>query len=423
MRILKKWQSSPSYRWVIVSISCLMVLTVLGFCSSSKSIYISPVCEALGISRSAFSVNDSCRYIATSVVNIFFGALIAKFGAKKLILAGFTSLIASMLIYSQSTNIIGFYIGGIFLGVGLSLTTTTMVGSVVNKWCAENKGTIMGAVLASNGIGAAIAIQILTPIIYDNGNAFGYRMSYRLVAVILLAVAAILMIFFKNEPDKKVCLEEKSESKQIDKSYDEKNKPEILKKAYFYVAAICIFFTGMILQGVSGIAAPMLSDLGLHSSYVATVLSVNSIILTLSKFGTGFMCDHIGVKKTSLICFFAAFLSMLLILNSGPAGIGKVAAMAYGVLSPFALPLETIMLPIYASEFSKEKNFNKILGIFVSVNTAGYAVGAPVVNLCYDITGSYNILLYASCILIVLTAFIMQISINKAQKDRKYRKI
>lgn len=417
MRILKKWQSNPSYRWVIVSISCLMVLTVLGFCSSSKSIYISPICNALGISRSAFSVNDSCRYIATSVVNIFFGALIAKFGAKKLILAGFASLITSMLIYSQSTNVIGFYIGGAFLGIGLSWTTTTMVGSVVNKWCARNKGTIMGAVLASNGIGAAIAIQILTPIIYDSRNVFGYRISYRVVAGILLAVAVIVMIFFKNEPDKKDCFEEKSESKQNDKSYDEKH-PEILKKAYFYAAAICIFFTGMILQGVSGIVAPMLSDLGLHSSYIATVLSVHSLTLTLSKFCTGFMCDRIGVKKTSLTCFSAAFLSIILLLNSSPTGTGKVVAMAYGVLSPFALPLETIMLPIYAGEFSKGKNFNKILGIFVSVNTAGYAVGAPVANLCYDIMGNYDILLYSSCILIVFTAFIMQLATNKAHKDR-----
>jgi len=63
--------------------------------------------------------------------------LIAKFGAKKLILAGFASLIASMLIYSQSTNVFGFYIGGIFLGIGLSWTTTTMVGSVINKWCKK----------------------------------------------------------------------------------------------------------------------------------------------------------------------------------------------------------------------------------------------------------------------------------------------
>lgn len=418
MKILKKWQSKKSYRWVIVSISCLMVLTVLGFCSSSKSIYISPICEALGISRSAFSVSDSCRFITTAVVNIFFGALIAKFGAKKLILAGFVSLISSMLIYAQSTNVLGFYAGSIFLGIGLSWTTTTMVGSVVNKWCAKNKGTIMGTVLASNGIGAAVAIQILTPIIYDSTNAFGYRASYRLVAVILCAVAVIMMIFFKNEPDEKMCfVEKKAESVKSDKAGDGEKSSGLIKKSYFYAATICIFFTGMILQGVNGIAAPLLSDVGIDSSYIATVLSVHALTLTLSKFTTGFICDRIGVKKTSLFCFCASFAAMILLLNSSSTGIGKLAAMAYGIISSFALPLETIMLPIYAGEFSKENSFNKILGIFVSVNTAGYAVGAPVANLCFDITGSYNILLYACCVLIVFVSLTMQRAINKSQQE------
>ncbi len=418
-KMLKKIQSNPNYRWVIVSVSCLMVLTVLGFCSSSKSIYVSPVCEALGISRSAFSVNDSCRYIATSVVNIFFGMLIAKFGAKKLILAGFASLITSMLIYSQSTNVFGFYIGGIFLGIGLSWTTTTMVGAVVNKWCAKNKGTIMGIVLASNGVGAALAIQLLTPIIYDSTNPFGYRTSYKLVALILLVIAGIIMLLFKNEPGEKPEFEKDAGVEKKIVSDTAVQHPNPLRKSYFYIAAVCIFFTGMILQGVTGIAAPMLGDVGLHSSYVATVLSVHSLVLTLSKFSTGFMCDRVGVKKTSLTCFFAALLAMALLLCSGPTSAGKIAAMIYGILSPFALPLETIMLPIYAGEFSEKSHFNKILGIFVSVNTAGYAVGAPVANLCYDITGSYNILLYMSCIIILLISFTMQFAINKAQKDRK----
>lgn len=411
MKSLNKYQNNPNYYWVIVSVCCLMVFTVLGFCSSSKSIYISPICDALGISRSSFSINESCRYITTAVVNIFFGMLFERFGGKKLILAGFACLIASMLIYARSTNVFGFYIGGIFLGAGLSWTTTTMVGAVVNKWCQKNKGTIMGFILASNGVGAAIAIQILTPIIYDKGNPFGYRTSYKMVAVILLVIAVLIMIFFKNAPNQKKIFEEKTAAEKNDT-----NNLNILKKVYFYGAAICIFFTGMILQGVSGIAAPMLIDLGLHSSYIATVLSVHSLALTLSKFSTGFMCDRIGVKKTSLTCFIAAFLSMILLLNSNSESGGKIAAMAYGFLSSFALPLETIMLPIYAEVFSEEKSFNKILGIFVSVNTAGYAIGAPVANLCYDITGSYNAFLYISCLLIVFAAFIMQISINKARQ-------
>ena len=413
MKALKRWQNSPNYWWVIVSVSGLMVLTVLGFCSSSKSIYIAPVCDALGISRSAFALNDCLRYVSTAFVNIFFGVLVSKFGAKKLILAGFASLIASTLIYSQSTTVFGFCIGGVLLGVGLSWTTTTMVGSVVNKWCKKNKGTIMGVILATNGIGATIAIQLLTPIIYQEGNPFAYRQSYMLVATILLAVAVIVLIFFNDKSP----LEKDVTPEQKNGFCGETQKSYMIKKPYFYAAVICIFFTGMILQSVSGIVAPMLGDLGVGSSYVAMVLSVNSLILTLSKFTTGFMCDHMGVKKTSMVCFVTALLAIIMLLNSSSTSAGRFAAMLYAVLSSFALPLETIMLPIYAREFSEKESFNKVLGIFVSANTAGYAVGAPVANMSYDILGSYDVALYVSCVLIVLTAFVMQVAINKANKE------
>ena len=176
----------------------LMVFVTLGFCSSNKSVYIGAITEATGISRGLFSFNDSCRYLSTAIVNIFFGALIEKFGAKKLVLCGFLSLICSSLLYSIADNIALFYLGGVFLGIGLSFTTTAMVGCIVTKWFKENKGTIMGAVLAANGLGGALAAQIIYPIIYQENNLYGYRDAYRLVAVILFVVAIIVFIFLKT---------------------------------------------------------------------------------------------------------------------------------------------------------------------------------------------------------------------------------
>ncbi|MFA7636462.1 MAG: MFS transporter, partial [Monoglobales bacterium] len=117
--MLYKWLNKRlDYKWVMVGLCFLMVFTVLGFCSSSGSIYISPITEALGISRSAYSINSSFRFIATAIINIFFGTLIAKFGAKKLIGAGFVCLIISSMIYSFASNVFVFYVGGVFLGLG-----------------------------------------------------------------------------------------------------------------------------------------------------------------------------------------------------------------------------------------------------------------------------------------------------------------
>lgn len=77
------------YKWVIAGLCFIMIFTALGFISSTKSLFIAPVTAAVGIKRSAFSLGESCRYIATTVVNIFFSYLVAHFGTKKLIGAGF----------------------------------------------------------------------------------------------------------------------------------------------------------------------------------------------------------------------------------------------------------------------------------------------------------------------------------------------
>ena len=169
-----------------------MILICLGFGSSNKSLYLSAITDALGIKRSLFSINDSARFIATAIVNLFFGTLMQKVGSRKLICAGFLALISSMLIYAYASKIWLFCIGGALLGIGFAWTSTTMVGYVINCWCKEHKGTIMGFVLAANGIGGAIAAQIITPIIYDEKDAFGYRTAYKLVAIILLVAGSFV---------------------------------------------------------------------------------------------------------------------------------------------------------------------------------------------------------------------------------------
>lgn len=407
------------YKYVIVAACFLMIFTVLGFCSSSKSIYISAITEALSISRSAFSINDSCRYITTAVVNLFFGVLVSRFGERKLIAAGFISLIISCILYSVGTTVPVFYLGGVFLGIGLSWTTTTMIGAVIGKWFKENRGTVMGAILAANGVGAAISIQIISPIIYQENTKFGYQDAYKLVALILFVVGVIVVSFIKNTPSR-VAEEKKEVTQKKSKSNVWAGRPfaELIKKPYFYSGLFCIFTTGMVLQGISGISAPLLRDVGLDEGYIATVLSIHSLSLTVFKFGVGFSYDKLGVRKTANICFVTSIAVMLMLLCVTKSHTGMILAMTYGIFSALALPLETIMLPIFAGELFGENAYNKVLGIITSVNTAGYALGAPMANLCYDLFGTYNLALYISAGLMVITTIIMQFVITSAKKER-----
>ena len=405
------------YKWIIVGLCFIMVFTALGFISATKGLFVAPVTEALGIKRSSFSLGDSCRYIATAVVNMFFGYLVVRFGTKKLIGAGFLSLILSLLIYATATKVYMFCIGGVLLGIGFSWTTTTMVGSVITRWCKENRGTIMGIVLSANGLGGAFAMQIFTPVIYN--GVFGYRKAYLLMALIMLMVVILIVAFFKERPkDYSAEYISSPKKKSRGQNWEGVEYSAAIRKTYFYVAAVCVFFTGMVLQAVTGVAAAHMNDSGLDAGYIATVLTINSLALAAFKFLTGFLYDRRGLRFTITACCVSAVCVMFFLTMMNNSMLGMVIAMIYAIFSALALPLETIMLPIYAGDLFGEKSFDKILGIFVSLNTAGYALGTPAINLCYDVFGSYDAGFVAGGIIMLIVTACMQFVINVSQQEK-----
>lgn len=404
------------YKWVIAGVCFLMVLVGLGFCSSSKSMYIAAITKALGISRSAFSINDSCRYITTAIINIFFGALVERFGTKKLILAGMLCLIISSMLYSFATTLFVFYLGGVFLGLGVAWTTTTMVGVVINKWFKKNKGTVMGAVLASNGLGAAIAIHIITPIIYS--SPFGYQSAYRLTVLILLIVTLIILILYKENSFKE---DSSVEEAEVETENNETQRSieysSLIKKPYFYGIIISIFLH--MLMSVGGITTPHFTDIGLSPSFVATTLSVMVIVLAVCKFLTGIVYDRFGIRVSTNICLVAVVVSKLLLFFITNSFEGKILTVLYNIISALATPIETVMLPILALDIFGQKCFNRTLGILTSVSTMGQALGTPLLNLSFDCFGSYNISFVYSTIISFLIVIVMNWAMNNAIGEKK----
>lgn len=405
------------YMWIIVGLSFLLVCISLGFCSSTNSLFLHPVTEHLSIERSAYSLTNSFRFVATAIVNLFFGSLIVKFGPKKLIVAGVFCLICAMTLYAIAESVIVFYIGGILLGIGFSWTTTTMVGYVVNVWVKKNRGTIMGAILASNGIGGAIAMQIVSPVI-ESGET-GYKTAYFLIAIILAVLLSLVVIFFKDKPKHAESLATGHvKKKSRGESWVGIGWNEIVKKWWFYLTLVCLFLTGLCLQGVTGVSAAHMKDVGIDGALVATVLSVHSISLACFKFLTGVIYDRCGLRITVTSCAVTAVFVMIMLTLVSNSTLGISLSFAYGVLSSFALPLETIVLPIYASDLFGEKSYGKVLGVVVSLNVTGYAVGSPLVNLCYDLTGSYNLAFYICAGLMVAVIVGLQFVISAANKEK-----
>lgn len=407
-----------NYGFIVIAICFLVTGVSLGFCSSGRTLYVVPMTEALGFSRGAFSLNDTFRFVATTIINIFFGTLINKFGAKKLICAGFICLMGFSVINMLAEELWMFYIAGILLGIGLAWTSTTMVGAVVKLWCKEeNKGKITGLILSSNGLFGAIATEIVSPIIYK--DTFGYRDSYKVITIILAVVLALVIIFFKDRPKgtEKTVIENKTK-KARGRGWVGMEYNQILKKPYFYIACVCLAFTGMSLQGLSGIAVPHMQDKGISNQLVTTMTSLGLIVLMGTKILTGFMFDKKGLRFTMNICLISTFISVVAQVFVDSSDLGIALSFVRLVFQDIALPLETVMLPLYASELFGNKSYMSVLGVFSAANYAGYALGSPIGNFIFDIFGSYDISFIVFGGLMVFVAIAMQYVVKQSRKDR-----
>lgn len=414
----KEKKKKVEYKWIIVGLCFLMMFVGLGFCSGTKGLFLKPITQFLSIDRASYSITDSMRYIFTAVVNIFFGSLIARFGSKKLILAGCVSLFLSMVLSMVAQSIFVFYLSGMFLGIGFSWMSTTMAGFIVNRWIDKNKGTVLGIVFCANGIGGALAAQIVQPIISSAPD--GYKTAYFVIASILVVLFVILLIFYKDKPivqNENHSTERKKKAKG--QSWVGLEFSEILRKPYFYLTAVCVFISGLMLQGITGVSLAHMSDSGLSDEFVATVSSVSMLALACSKFLTGFIYDKFGIRVAVSICTIFGILAMLTLTFLDGSTLGQVLAITYALFAAIALPLETIMIPIYSNELFGQKAYNKVLGIFVSVCTAGFALGAPILNACYDALGSYNSAFYVFAGIMAVVVVALQFVITSAKRIKE----
>jgi len=404
------------YRWVVAAVCFLIIFTALGFCSSTKSLFLKPVTDKLEISRSLFSITDSIRHVTNAVLSLFFGSLVMKFGTKKLACTGLLCLCIAMTIYSFASSIGVFYIGGFFLGVGMSWTGTSLIGYVIGKWFKENRGTVMGVILAANGLGGAVSAQIVSPIIHSGTD--GFRSAYRTIALCVFIVFVVALILFKDQPKDYAGTNEKpsGRKKQPKRAqvWTGVDFSDVRTKPYFWLLLVCIFVGGAATNTISSVSSAHFGDVGLDTAFIATALSLHSLALTVSKIAAGFCYDKIGLRFTSLTIYLIGVVSMFMLAFVGPTSFGL--ASAFQILISFALPINTIMLPLYAADMFGEKSYVKIMGMFVAVCTAGYAVGTPFTNLIFDLTGTYRNVSIVYGVLMLIIATVFQMILTKTNR-------
>ena len=411
-------QSKRDYKWVILAVCFLMEFIALGFCSSNMGLFTVPITEALHIDRLAYSYAGSIRYAVQVLVALSFGALVNRFGVRKMVFTGMVAMISATVLRMTGTKVIHYYVAGGLHGFGIVFVGSTMAGTIVRRWFKEDIGKYTGMVMSANGVGGAIAAQIISPII-NNGETFGYRKAYFLMAAINAVISVFILLLLRDNPAGGPVIPGKQKKKPkkgtiwIGVEYN-----VVKKKAYFYIAAALVFLTGISLQSIGSITIVYMTDLGISPAFIATTSTVGALTLTLSKLSVGTVYDKWGLRVALLLCQLCGLITFVLKGSLTNTSLGLVMAMIATVCSNFAMPLETVMLPLLTNDLFGSASYNKVLGIFTAMNSLGLCLGTPLGESLRRLTGDYRICFWLFSVLLVVVIVTFQFVLHAGVKQK-----
>lgn len=402
------------YKWVILCVCFMMEFICLGFASSNAGMYLTATTDALGFERSLYSLNTSFRQVVSIVVSLFFGSLLNKFGTKKLVCIGLISIVLSTGLNAYASQLYQFYIAGALLGVGAILTGSTMASTVIRMWFDKNIGKYTGIALCANGIGGAVAAQIIAPYIYSI-DPFGYRIAYKISALIILVSSIVIMVLLKEPPTRPIPTEKAKKGP----TWSGLSFEEVKRKPYFYYLIILVFLNGICIESIGNSGVAHFKDSGIDGDFIANISTVASLVLTVGKVLIGIFYDKKGLRVTLMTCHIIVVISLIMVQFADNSILGRTAAMGCMALGRLALPIETVMLPLIAADLFGSNAMVGVIGVLVAAVKAGSCIDAPLCNFVYDITGSYIPIYVCFSIMMVLVAIGFQVVINTAYKDKQ----
>ena len=415
---MKPSPSKRDYKWVILAVCFMMEFLSLGFCSSNPGLFTVPVTSALGIDRLAYSYAGSIRYAVQVLVALSFGSLVNRFGIRKMVFVGLAAMISATVLRMTGTKVYHYYLAGGLHGFGIVFVGSTMAGTIVRRWFKEDIGKYTGMVMSANGVGGAIAAQILSPII-NNGETFGYRKAYFLMAATNVVISVLILSLLRDKPTEGPVVAGKQKKKpKRGALWTGLEYNDVKKKTYFYFTATLVFLTGISLQSIGGITIVYMTDLGISPAFIATTSTVASLVLTVSKLAVGATYDKWGLRVALLMCQLAALTTFVLKGLLTNTTLGLVMAMTATVCSSISLPLETVMLPLLTNDMFGSASYNKVLGVFMAMNSLGLCLGTPLGEMLRRVTGDYRSCFWLFSILLIVVIVSFQFVLNAANKQK-----
>ena len=367
-----------------------MVYTVFG-------LFLIPIATEFGWPRAGVSFVLLIIAIAGAIGYPIVGRLIDRYGARPVILTGnvlFAASVASVSLAEASR--IQFYSAYALIGITAAIPSSVMFTKVIAGWFDQRRGLFLGIVGGlGNGIGAALSPLFVYALI----SSYGWRAGFQGIGAAIILIGFPVLYLLLRDPPRDVS---RSATEHLEKTAG-LSLTEALRTSTFWIILAAIALGAGCMTAIFAHVVPMLLDRGVPARQATTVLVTFSLVTAGWQIGMGYMLDRIP-RPWIAAPFYLLALAGLILLESTSS---YPLLLLSGLLMGLGLGTEYGVLPYFLSRYFGTRHYGAISGSMYGVIVLTQGLTPFLMDLVFDVTGTYDIAIIAICIGLVLGAILI----------------
>ncbi len=371
------------YGWVIVAAAFIIMATGWASVFNCSSLFIKPISDDLGFSRSEIGATMTIRAAFQMIISFFAGTIFSKFDIKKLLRLASIVLVISVFSYSLANSLWMLYILSAISSIAVMLITVIPLSLILNNWFVKDRGLAIGIAFMGSGVGG----MILSSLVGNWINSYGWRVSYQILALIILFAVIPCTFYLIRIHPKEMGLMPHGSSSGKETVFEEEGMMfrDAIKTLKFWALNITSI---LIMIGVNGLmmnVAPYLTDIGYSIPFSANIVALIMGSLAIGKLVLGKLFDKLGVKRALTISCTSTLIGLVgLLYAKYYIALGIVI-----IFSGIGCAYGTIANTVITVDIYGKKDYSSIYGFLSAISAFGSVVGPVFSGYLYDISGSY----------------------------------
>ncbi len=403
------------YGWVIVLVSLISDMIAVGMGPATFGVFLRPMSEALGWTRTSITGAVSLQSFANIVVSPAVGWLLDRHGPRAIMVFGAASSGIAFMLLGNIHELWEFYLLYTFasaLGIHElgGLVTTTAVA----KWFIRHRGRAIAVATLGNSIGGLIVAPLAAFLV----DSVGWRSAWGVLGFLIVVVTLPpVIIFMRRSPEDMGLLPDgdspqetrqstqtttQSPSSPVAREY-QWSLGEALRTRSVWFMILAFNLSSMAVSAVIYHQVAYFTDIGFSVQAASLVLSLNLTCSLVSKLFWGFLSERVEVRLCLIATFLGRAVGMLvLLLGTAPERV-YIFAVLYGLLGG----AYGTLIPIAWANYYGRSFLGTIRGALTPFSVFSSLAGPLFAAWAFDTLGSYESAFWVFTATLMLAAVAM----------------